>query len=345
MFELILLPVALSVAALILAVLVGVLLIRFGPKDAPNGGHKDHAVGMPTSGGIAVFATVIPLTILLFFLKSDWFSFPIFALLGGAVYMFIMGVWDDIVALPALPKLLAQLVIAGAVAYFGVRVSFFDLARNSWETGVIVGTLGSAAWMVVVTNAVNFMDGSDGLAVGSSAVIAAALTFLAAVTGVYDVMAFALILLGGLLGLLFWNGRGKLFSGDAGALFIGLYLAGLTLIWIERTHVSVWIAPALFVAFLSDVLLTLVWRYQHGRKLMQPHKEHIYQIILKAGISQPLTAWIYAWISVHGALVAGISLIFPMGGALVGFAILILIMYILNRKIRASAINHGHLVP
>ena len=337
------LPVVFALAAIPLAALIGALLIRMGPRDAPDGARKDQAVAMPTSGGIAVFAVIVPLTITVLLLNPDWRSLPLFVLLAGSLYMFIMGVWDDLVALPAVPKLVAQLILALAVAWMGVRVSHFDLARHTWETGLVIGMLGSAAWLIVTTNAVNFMDGSDGLAIGSSAVIAAALAFLSAVTGEYDILACALILLGGLLGLLFWNGRGKLFAGDAGALFVGFYLAGLVLIWVERTHSSVWIAPALFIAFLSDVLLTLIWRYQHKRNLMQPHKEHVYQIMLKAGISHPLTAWIFAWVSVHGALIAGISLVFPVGGALIGFSLLLAILYFINRKIRASALEHGYL--
>lgn len=341
--EVLTLPFLCALAAIPLVALLGAVLIRKGPRDAPDGGRKDQAEAMPTSGGISVFLVVVPLTLLVLLTNSDWRTVPLLVLIAGALYMFVMGVWDDLVALPALPKLIAQVLLAMAVAWLGVRVSYFDLARHTWETGLIIGMLGSAAWLVVTTNAVNFMDGSDGLAMGSSAVIAAALAFLSAVTGEYDLLACALILLGGLLGLLFWNARGKLFAGDSGALFVGFYLAGLILIWVERTHSSVWIAPALFIAFLADVLLTLIWRYKHNRRLMQPHREHVYQIMLRAGISHPLTAWIFAWVSLHGALIAGISLVFPVGGALIGFSLLLAILYFINRKIRASALEHGFL--
>ena len=341
--EFLTLPLISALAAIPLAALLGALLIRVGPRDAPDGDRKDQAKAMPTSGGIAVFFTVVPLTVLVLLLNPEWRNIPVFVLLAGALYMFVMGVWDDLVALPALPKLVAQLILALAVAWLGVRVGYFDLARHSWETGLVLGVIGSAAWLIVTTNAVNFMDGSDGLAMGSSAVIATALAFLSAVTGEYDILACSLILLGGLFGLLFWNGRGKLFAGDAGALFVGFYLAGLVLIWVDRTHSSVWIAPSLFIAFLADVLLTLIWRFQRKRNLMQPHREHVYQIMLKARVSQPLTAWIYVWVSVHGALIAGLSLVFPVGGALVGFSLLLAILYVINRKIRASALENGYL--
>ncbi len=266
---------ALSALAFFISLVCGKFVISHGPRDHPDGGRKNQTKAMPTSGGIAIFAAVFPLSILLFVLQSSWASFPLGMLLGGGLYMFLMGLWDDLVSLPALPKLFAQVLIALLVAWFGVRVSFFDLGRHIFEIGMIIGVLGSAFWLVVVSNAVNFMDGSDGLAVGSLSVISGALAILAGITGAYDVMALSMILFAALLGHLFWNGRGKLFTGDSGALFAGFYLAGLVLYWIEVQHASVWVAPLLFIAFLADVLLTLVWRYKHGRSLLTPHREHI----------------------------------------------------------------------
>ena len=345
MLSAITLSLGLAVLAFFLALGFGYLVIRYGPKDSPDGERKLQAKAMPTSGGIAIFLAVIPLTVIALIVKSDWFAFPIGALLGGSLYMFLMGVWDDLVALPALPKLIAQIVVAVLVAWFGVRVSFFDFGRHLFEIGFVIGLIGSAAWLVVVTNAVNFMDGSDGLAMGSAAVIAAALAVFSAFTETYSVMAMSLILLGGLLGHLCWNGRGKLFTGDSGALFVGFYLAGLVLYWVELQHSSVWVAPLLFVAFLADVLLTLIWRYKHGRSLMKPHNEHIYQIMLRVGMGQGLTAWIFVWVTLHGAVIAGISMLVPTGGAVVGFVLLVALLYYLNRRIRASAIRNGFLNP
>ncbi|MAK60654.1 MAG: hypothetical protein CMK09_06720 [Ponticaulis sp.] len=332
-----------SALAFILAAVLGWVVIRYGPRDNPDGGRKNQAVPMPTSGGIAIFLASAPLTLAAMFLLPDAFSFAQIALLAGGLYMFLMGVWDDIIALPALPKMFAQLIIALGVAWFGIRVGHFDFGRHTLETGFLIGVLGSAAWLFVVTNAVNFMDGSDGLAMGSGAVIAFALAIMACVTHQYDIMAFALILLGALLGHLLWNGRGKLFTGDSGALFVGFYLAGLVLLFVSRLELSVWIAPLFFIAFLADVLLTLIWRYQHGRNLLQPHTEHIYQIMLKAGISHPLTAWVFAWVTMHGVLVGGMSLLFPPGGAMAGFFILLAILYVIHRRIRRSALKYGYL--
>mgnify|MGYP004192108023 CR=1 FL=1 len=65
--------------------------------------------------------------------------------------------------------------------------------------------------------------------------------------------------------------------------------------------------------------------------------------MLKAGISHPLTAWVFAWVTMHGVLVGGMSLLFPPGGAMAGFFILLAILYVIHRRIRRSALKYGYL--
>ena len=341
-----LLPISgLGLLTCFLAVLLGWLVMRIGPKDHPDGGRKSQSTAMPTSGGIAVFLSVIPFSLFAVLNEPGFFSIPVLVAMAGSLYMFIMGLWDDLTDLSASLKLVAQIVLAVGVAALGVRVEFFDLGRHYFELGAILGIAGSAAWLVVVTNAVNFMDGADGLAMGSSATLSAGLAGLAALTGHYDIAALSGIMFAGLLGLLYWNGRGKLFAGDTGALFVGFYLAALSLIWVARLDASVWIAPCLFIGFLADVLLTLIWRYRNGRSLMPPHREHVYQLMIAGGTSHVLTAWVYIWITLHGILVAGVSLVFPRGGAMLGFLLLLAILFWLSRRIRRSVIENGFLVP
>lgn len=329
----------------VIAAVVGRVLIRIGPKDHPDGDRKLQREAMPTAGGIALLAGVLPANLALFLFEPDWLSTLLVVMFFGGLCMFVLGLWDDIAALPAIPKLLIQIGLAALVAFFGVRVETLDLGRHLIEVGFVFGLMGSVTWLIVVTNAVNFMDGSDGLAVGSGAAVSAGLALIAALTEQWDIAALSVIMCAGLLGLLVWNGRGKLFAGDTGALFIGFYLGCLALLLVARVDVSVWIAPCLFVAFLTDVLLTLIWRFRHGRSLMTPHREHIYQLIIASGRSHMLTAWIYVWITVHGVLIAGISLVFPRGLAMLGFLLLTGILFWLSQKIRRSAIDAGLLVP
>lgn len=335
----------LTVLSALIAFAAGKVLIRRGPKDHPDGDRKTQTGAMPTAGGMAVMIAVLPSSLALFILQPGWISVTMLVMFFVSFCIFLLGLWDDLVNLPAVPKLIAQIVLAGLVAFFGIRVEFFDLGRHVFELGLVLGISGSVAWLVVVTNAVNFMDGSDGLAIGSGTMLSAGLGFLSFMTGQTDIAALSFVLCGALFGLLLWNGRGKLFAGDTGALFTGFYLGCLALLLVSRLGTSVWIAPCLFIAFLSDVLLTLIWRFRHGRKLMQPHREHIYQIIIAAGCTHALTAWIYAWITMHGILIAGLSLLFPRGGAMAGFLLLAGLLFWLSQRIRKSAIENGFLVP
>lgn len=323
----------------------GWLLIRYGPRDAGGEGHKDHVNANPTAGGLAVFVAIVPAVLIVMFFRPEWQNWPFIVIMAGAFLMLLMGLWDDLVNLPALPKLVVQCLVALGIGFVGIRVETLDLGRDVYEVGFVVGLLGSAFWLVLVTNAVNFMDGSDGLAMGSGAAISAGLVILALVTGATDTASYALILFAALIGLLVWNGRGKLFAGDTGSLFVGFLLAALTLHWISQMDLSVWIGPCLFVGFLADVVLTLIWRFRHGRKLLSPHREHIFQIALKAGVRPYLAAWIYVWITLHGILIAGISLMFPIGGAMIGFCVFFGLLYLISIRIRMSAIRHGHLIP
>ncbi len=335
----------LTVFAGLASLIAGKVLISSGPRDYPDGDRKSQATAMPTAGGIAVVVGSLPMTAALFFLQPDWATMTLLALFFCAFCMFLMGIWDDITGLPALPKLAVQLVLALIVAALGVRVEFLDLGRHYFEVGMVMGILGSAAWLVVVTNAVNFMDGSDGLAVGSSATISTGIAGIAFLTGHYDIAAMAAVFTGALLGLLFWNGRGKLYAGDTGALVFGFYLGSLALLLVDRLGTSVWIAPCLFIGFLADVLLTLIWRFRHKRSLLKPHREHIYQLIIAAGRSHAMTALIFVWVSLHGLFVAGVSLFFPRGAAMAGFLVLVAILFWISHKIRRSAIENGYLVP
>lgn len=326
-----------------IACALGWVLIQKGPRDAPDGDRKIQTEAIPTSGGIAVFIGTALCSAIYLLLSDAVSSLPVLALACGTLAIFIIGVWDDLVSLPALPKLIAMALISLAVASLGVAMTRFDIGRHVFELGLIVGIAGSALWLVVVTNSVNFMDGSDGLAMGSSLAVAASLSFLALLTKDYTIAALALILAGALLGLLVWNGRGKLFAGDAGALFVGFYLGGLTLLWLSKGGHSVWIGPLLFIGFLADVVMTLIWRAVKRRNLLTAHREHVYQIMLKAGVTHPVVAWIFIWVTLHGALFAGISFMFPPGASTVLFAGYFLLLMIINRRIRRSALEHGHL--
>jgi UDP-N-acetylmuramyl pentapeptide phosphotransferase/UDP-N-acetylglucosamine-1-phosphate transferase len=156
----------------------------------------------------------------------------------------------------------------------------------------IIGLIGTALWVFTLLNVVNFMDGANGMAMGSVAVGLGALTLIALQGGSIGGGAIALCGAGAICGFLLWNfPSGRLFAGDSGALFAGAISAFACLIVIARTGMSPLIAPILFFPLLADALLTLLYRARRGRSLLVAHAEHIYQLAIISG-------WSHARISV-----------------------------------------------
>jgi hypothetical protein len=113
---------------------------------------------------------------------------------------------------------------------------------------------------------------------------------------------------GGIVGLLVWNfPRGKVFAGDAGALFVGVLAAAAGLLLVQDGGVSPVIPPLLFFPILADVLLTLAHRVTKGRPLLEAHREHLYQIGLRAGASHARMAVTYWIVTAHCAAVAFVA--------------------------------------
>jgi UDP-GlcNAc:undecaprenyl-phosphate GlcNAc-1-phosphate transferase len=146
----------------------------------------------------------------------------------------------------------------------------------------VLGIGGVALWIVVATNAVNFMDGANGLAPGAEVCLFVATA--AATAGRYPLVAEASMAAAlACAGFLPWNLRGRLFQGDAGALFCGFLFAGLAILSTAPSKgpgLSLYFGPLILLPFLTDVLLTLAVRARRGQSLLQAHRDHLYQLWL-----------------------------------------------------------------
>jgi len=213
---------------------------RFGMIDQP-GRHKAHAAPVPLLGGCAIFAAFLGPTLLALALASAWAETGVpswlpqaiavhlpgaamrapaaLGILAAAFVLHVLGLIDDKRDLPALLKLLVELVLALLVVLFcGVRV----LTAAGTTVSVIVSVL----WLVAITNAFNFLDNMDGLSAGVAAICAAALLGASASIGQVFVSAWLCLLLGALLGFLPYNfPPAATYMGDAGSLVVGFLLA------------------------------------------------------------------------------------------------------------------------
>ena len=169
-----------------------------------------------------------------------------------------------------------------------------------------LGLVGSALFVFTTVNAINFMDGSDGLMV--AALVPATLALAAMGEG--DFAALCILFALAQLGFALWNApifaaRGFLFSGDAGSLGISVLYCGLALYWASTgTAGSVWLVPLILLPFLGDVLLTMASRARAGRRLFTPHRAHAYQLLIRLGWSHGRVALIWVMLASICALLA-----------------------------------------
>lgn len=304
---------------------------RTGIVDAPDGGRKQQTVAIPRLGGVAIAAgavlgSLVSFLVLLFAwgatprdgvprffteisnLLRGYETVPVFV--AGA---FLLGLWDDIWTAHTKLKLIALAGLCLAVTAFGLTP---EALTSPWGdiTVPVVLIIGSAAWLLVFTNAVNFIDGANGIAAGSLATMLAGLAICGTLVGDWNYSVFWFALFGALFGFLMHNLRGTLFMGDAGALGLGALFSGLALV----SGLDIWTIATLALPFLVDVLMTLIWRAKHGRNWLEPHLDHAYQRLIASGWSHLDVAILYWGLSAASAAAAYIA---AKGGGAAPFAV------------------------
>lgn len=292
--------------------MVGSGLIAWaGPLDRPRA-RGLHEGAVATSGGVAIVAGVS--AGLELWASGRAGTAPGLAaclVLAGA--MGLLGAIDDLRDLGARFKLLIQAIAALAFAIAVARIEAIPLTATSGvRLGPLFGALGTALWIVVVSNGLNFMDGANGLAAGAIAIAGAAFGVAAVISGAPDLGAAALIAAGGAAGFLPWNLSGRLFQGDVGALFSSVLLACLAVLGASSSGgagVPIWTAPLALLPLLTDVLLTLLVRARRRRPLLDAHREHLYQLWLQhTGKPHAALAWrVYLIQGVYGAGAIGLA--------------------------------------
>ncbi len=310
--------------------------------DAPTEARKMQKLPVPTAGGLAVALSAgLAAAVDVELHRHGYNGAMIVAGLGG-IAVLAVGLADDILKLRARVKF--GLIVAAAIgmAALGLRAD----AMGFWPGAVIglplvVAIAGSVFWLVVVINAVNFMDGANGLAMGMACIAALGLAACGAAIGADHITLASLALAGGLAGFLVWNVRGLLYVGDAGALFTGAVLAGLGLELVRLRPDLLFVPAILLLPFLSDVLLTLAWRGKHGKPLWVAHLDHVYQIAIKAGLKHTQVAGVHAVWALNAAVVAvGAALV---GGyaPLIAFVSLLAISTWVHWRVRRAGVANG----
>ena len=319
--------------AMLVAILATWAVIHIARKmrivDLP-GVRKVHASAVPRIGGTAIAFAVLVVT-----LPALWMSGhesklgaqfhasqgQIATLLAGAVFMLLIGLIDDIRGLNARVKFFGQLAAALAVCFSGLRIDQLTFGLYApLELGWISWPL-TLLWIVGVTNALNLIDGLDGLAAGISAITCAAMAVFAwhmkqPVTGVV-----MLALLGSLMGFLFLNfNPARVFMGDSGSLFIGFILSTVSIqcanLGMVNSDGNSWptvvglALPMLCMGVpILDTLLSILRRMLQRRGIFSPDRGHIHHRLLAMGLRQRQVALMVYAVTLFAAGV-GLSMIF-----------------------------------
>ena len=306
----------LGFAALLALLSAGVvrLMIRHPMLDDPaRRPATAHTVPTPRGGGLGIVAAFVAGMVVLYgTARFARIAEPEFVgIILAALAIAAVALLDDLRDFRFVVKLGAQAGAALLAIGSGLVVTRLAVPWVGVVELGIAGPLLTLFWIVACTNAVNFMDGMDGLVGGSLLVACAALAVIAAEQEAWFVYAAALFLTAGLLGYLPYNLHpARIFMGDVGSQFLGFVLAVLAVACarMDTAQISFLIVPLLLFAHLFDTGFTLARRILAGERPSAPHRTHLYQMAQRSGLSVHRVA------AIHGAFVlfqAALALAFP----------------------------------
>lgn len=332
--------VALAIA-LLLTPLVKTLAVKIGAMDVPDH-RKVHTRVMPRLGGLAIYAAFV-VTILLFLpwlpdsFLSDHDENLIRALLVGGTVIVLLGGLDDRFQLNAKLKFLVQIAAACIVVFgFDIKINLVNIPFGSsmQPMGDWLSIPLTILWIVGVTNAINLIDGLDGLAAGVSGIAIATILAMAALMGQSSVILLAAVLLGGVMGFLYYNFHpAKIFMGDSGSLFLGFALAMLSMLGFKQITVVSFVTPILIIGVpLSDTFFAIVRRWVQKKPIFAPDKGHLHHRLQQLGFSHRKTVLIiYAIAAFFGACAVVQSLATTKGmGNWVTFIVICVLVFLLQ---------------
>jgi len=364
---------AAALTTLLLTPLVRLLAVRFGAVVSPSDERHVHTVPTPTLGGAAMFVGF--LVAMAVASRMDQFSEmfrdnsePLGVVVAGGV-MFLVGALDDLLDTSPPAKIAGQVLSASLLAYFGVTMFYFRVPFNS---GLVVlapdyAPLVTVLWVVLMAQAVNLVDGLDGLAAGIVAIAGGAFFLFAArlfdagfLEGSNVAPLVAAIAVGVCAGFLPWNfNPARIFMGDAGALFLGLLLAVPTITIGGRTdfdfsgNTYFFFAPLVIPLIILgvpmlDIAFSFVRRFASHSPWHRADAGHLHHRLVRLGHG-PRRAVLILW--AWTALLSGVALLptyTNRGNAMVPFAlgalalVLVIALHPGRHSARESAVRARH---
>jgi UDP-GlcNAc:undecaprenyl-phosphate GlcNAc-1-phosphate transferase len=277
---------ATGLALLSAAVVQAMIAVRV--LDRPDA-RKAHTRDTPKGGGVGVVvAFLIGIAVLYRFAEFARLADPYFTgVIEASMAIAVVAFLDDLYDWKFTIKLGAQILAAVVAVSSGIYVVDY---RVPYVGPLYIGWLApplTVLWLLFATNAMNFIDGLNGLAGGVALIAAGFLAGIAAANGGWFAYFAALLLLAGLSGFLpFKFPRARIFMGDVGSQFCGFILAILAVVAsrFDNAELSFLIVPMLLSGVLFDVAFTLIRRALAGERLTEPHRGHLYQVAQRSGL-------------------------------------------------------------
>ena len=328
--------------------LVARMARRMGAVDDP-GGRRVHAATTPRMGGLGLaFGALVGVA------AASWvpgiarpghgpLTFVFVATLG----IIILGVIDDLRHVAPAHKLLVQFFLASLCWWGGARVERLGVPMyRGAEIYPLISYLITVAWIVGVTNAINLLDGLDGLAAGVVAIVSATLTLTAIMngSGAIFLLYTGAALCASCLGFLLFNSHpAKIFMGDTGSLFLGFLIANISILTFQKSTAAAGLGiPILVLGVpLADTFIAFWRRILNGRSPFVGDRHHLHHVLHHLGIAQK-----FAVVVIHVGtgllcLSAILSLLYGVWSLGVGVAILtiglIWIFALHKRSVKAHA--------
>lgn len=275
---------------------------KIGAVDIPKDKRRVHKRPTPRIGGLAM---VFGFFVAVICFNDDWSRATVATLIGAAI-LIALGIIDDCKELDAKLKFVVQIAAALVVVLYGdVRISVFSnpnvfslnpyIILPMWASVVV-----TVLWIVFITNAVNFIDGLDGLAAGVSAIMSMSLVFIAISYHEYTIAIMGLAIMGSCFGFLPFNfNPAKIFMGDTGSTFLGFMLAVLSVQGMFKSYAVISFAvPVLMLGLpLFDAMFAMLRRVLSGKSPMVADRGHLHHRLYDMGFSQKQTVFILYAIS------------------------------------------------
>ncbi len=309
--------------------------------DKPNNAHKSHKQPVPYLGGVAIIIGIIIISystsfVSNFTVNTFWLATSV---LAPALVLGLIGLWDDMKNLPPLPRFVAQ-TIAGVFTAI-ILVATENVGNPTGSE--IFDTIITIVWVVGICNSINFFDNLDGGAAGTVAVSSIALAILALSSDQSLIAAMSTVTAGATLGFLIWNkSPARIYMGDAGALFLGVLLATLTIRLNPdtQTQMGSYFTPIFLLAVpILDTSVAVFSRIRRHVSPFQGGQDHLSHRLIRAGLSRRKAA-ISLW-SLSALFAAVAILISNVNGTtenslIAGFGFLWIVLFVLFFKSRDS---------